>query len=318
MEVYTDPLFICQYCGRADFTRIWGLHRHEKHCEYNPDRVPGASTFKNRTHSEYTKELIRQKKTGVKLPEEICEKRRGIKLSPEHKAKISAGVKKALSDPNVRQKMSDTKKGEKNSFYNKHHTDESKKKIKDNHAECDGENNAFYGKHHSDETKKLIGDKNRGKPSPFKGKRVSTKSKLKRYNTMRRNKSFNSSDIEEKLKAYFDHNNINYIAQYRSDVYPYMCDFYFPDKDLYVEIQGTWTHGGMPFDKEDKACIDKLRYWEYKAEGSDFYKAAIHVWTVSDVNKREWAKAHNLNWIEIFSIDFDKCLKQILDYEYRE
>ena len=56
--------------------------------------------------------------------------------------------------------------------------------------------------------------------------------------TKRENKTFNSSSIEEKFNTYLIENNISFIRQYRSELYPYACDFYFPDYNLYLEIKG--------------------------------------------------------------------------------
>jgi hypothetical protein len=82
---------------------------------------------------------------------------------------------------------------------------------------------------------------------------------------------------------------------------------------LYIEIQGTWTHGFHPFDENNKSDIDKLKLWKEKAITSNFYKGAIDVWTIRDVIKRETAKKNNLNYLEIFSMDFDYCINQILN-----
>ena len=38
----------------------------------------------------------------------------------------------------------------------------------------------------------------------------------------------NSSKIENELEKYFTENDIKYISQYKSDEYPFSCDFYFP------------------------------------------------------------------------------------------
>lgn len=52
-----------------------------------------------------------------------------------------------------------------NSFYGKHHTEESKQKMRESHSKIDytGENNAFYGKHHTDESKQKIRESKLGK-----------------------------------------------------------------------------------------------------------------------------------------------------------
>lgn len=42
--------------------------------------------------------------------------------------------------------------GEDNPFYGKHHTEETREKMRQNHYDMTGENNPFYNKHHSNET----------------------------------------------------------------------------------------------------------------------------------------------------------------------
>jgi len=129
------------------------------------------------------------------------------------------------------------------------------------------------------------------------------------YQTKKKNNSFSTSKIEDQLKEYFDLNGVNYISQYKSDLYPFSCDFYFPDKDLYVEIQGSWTHGTHPFtgSEEDMETVEKWR-----SKGTKYYDNAVMVWSVRDVKKREVAKKNKLNWVEIFSCDLDECINELM------
>lgn len=132
----------------------------------------------------------------------------------------------------------------------------------------------------------------------------------KQYKTKKKNKSFNSSKIELELEKYFVEMGINYVSQYRSDKYPFACDFYFPDSNYYVEIQGSWTHGSHPFDCNNIDDINCLNEW--KTKESAFYKKAIYVWTEHDVKKRNIAKENRIKYLEIFSCNFDICLEQLI------
>lgn len=134
----------------------------------------------------------------------------------------------------------------------------------------------------------------------------------KQYKTKKDNHSFNKSKIEKELENYFIENNIKYISQYRSDEYPFSCDFYFPDSNYYIEVQGNWTHGRHPFDNTNTDDIEILNKWKSKSEKSKFYKNAIYVWTEHDVKKRNIAKENGLNYLEIFSCDFYTCLEQLV------
>ena len=129
--------------------------------------------------------------------------------------------------------------------------------------------------------------------------------KQKSYFTKRKNHTFCSSNIETKFGLWLINNNIKFEFQYKSNKYPFKCDFYFPDKQLYLEIQGNWVHGFHPFDKNNQNDINTLNKW--KSKNSKYYESAIKTWTISDVKKRIWAKEHNLNWIEVFTNNID-CL----------
>lgn len=132
-----------------------------------------------------------------------------------------------------------------------------------------------------------------------------------KYNdTHRLNRTFNTSKIEMDFKSYLDESNIEYVYQYKSDKYPFDCDFYIPYYDLYIELQGHWTHGKHPYvgSLEDQSIIDKWRGINTK-----FYNHAIYVWTELDVKKRQIAKDNKINYLEIFSINIDVCIKQLND-----
>lgn len=135
--------------------------------------------------------------------------------------------------------------------------------------------------------------------------------KRKGIETKRRNGTFNTSKPEITIRdALLKKFNV-VECQYRSDDYPFLCDFYLPEIDLYIEFQGLWTHGFRPFDSQDTQCLSQLNLWREKAKKSNFYKNAIHVWTVTDPLKRETAKENGLNWIEFFDMsEFNNWLEK--------
>ena len=133
--------------------------------------------------------------------------------------------------------------------------------------------------------------------------------KIRSYKTKKQNNTFNSSLIEKQFEAYLKENNINYKTQYKSELYPFFCDFYLPDSDLYLEINAHWTHGGHPFDSTSKE--DQLQLETWKSKNTKFYYNAIEIWTKRDVLKRETAKKNNLNYIEVFSNKLDKIIDVI-------
>ena len=113
--------------------------------------------------------------------------------------------------------------------------------------------------------------------------------------TKRRNKSFNTSKaekvIKENLIQLFGSKDVVY--QYSDERYPFNCDFYIKSRDLWIEVNGHWTHGCHWYDTvKDKAMV---RHWRQK--GSSFYKMALDVFTKRDVDKRLKAKESQLNYV---------------------
>ena len=137
-------------------------------------------------------------------------------------------------------------------------------------------------------------------------------SKEKSYQTKKLNKSFNSSSIEESFGCFLENMLIDFKRQYKSDLYPFSCDFYIPSIDLYIEIQGTWTHGYHPFDKDNIDDFEKLNLW--KEKNSPYYEQAIYTWSELDVRKRKIALDNKLNYLEIFSDNIDECISIFYDY----
>ena len=132
----------------------------------------------------------------------------------------------------------------------------------------------------------------------------------KMYKTKKKNKSFNTSQPELQISNLLQ-KTFKVICQYKSELYPFACDFYIPELDLYIEYNGTWTHGAMPFENNE-SCNRQLQRWQEKAKTSKFYQNAIYTWTDLDVRKRQTAKQNNLNWLEFFSMtEFNTWYKQI-------
>ena len=132
--------------------------------------------------------------------------------------------------------------------------------------------------------------------------------KQKIYETKKNNNSFNKSSIEEQFASWLDENNILYIRQYKSEQYPFCCDFYFPEKDLYFEINGHCVHNNHPFNPDNKKDIATLEKWKQK--GTKFYKNMIHVWTVTDPLKVKTANENNLNFKVVYSCDLNKVISE--------
>lgn len=126
----------------------------------------------------------------------------------------------------------------------------------------------------------------------------------RRYNTMKRNHTFNSSSTEEELFLYIKSRFPTVVRQYKDkNRYPYFCDFYIPELDYFIELQGYYTHGKHPFDPNSNKDLQLIEYYK-KKYGEDCQ--AITIWTIKDVEKRDCAKEHNLNFKEVWSLEDGK------------
>lgn len=97
---------------------------------------------------------------------------------------------------------------------------------------------------------------------------------------------------KERLGNKFGVNNV--IYNYRSDLYPFNCDFYIKSMNLYIELNFHWTHGSHPYNADNYE--DQLLLEKWKSKHTKFYEAAICTWTVRDVRKRQIAQENQLNY----------------------
>ena len=142
-------------------------------------------------------------------------------------------------------------------------------------------------------------------------KLLSEKTKQKRYETLRRNHTFNTSKIEEtiyeKLIDIYGKNDI--LREYKDkDRYPYRCDFYIKSLDLFIEVQGYYTHGKEPYNPN--SIRHQILVQKYK-ERYGTNCQPVTIWTIKDVEKRNKAKENNLKYLEIFHKDILKIKQDI-------
>lgn len=148
----------------------------------------------------------------------------------------------------------------------------------------------------------------------IKAKSHSEEALEKHYNTLQKNKTFKTSKLEDKcyyiLIQYFS----SVLRNYKSDVYPFRCDFYIPELNYYIECNFHWTHGGHWFDENNQDDINKVKNWSNR---SKYFDNAINTWTIRDINKRNYAKSNKLNYIILWTLDdFNKWVKS--NFELRK
>ena len=251
----------------------------------------------------------------------IAQSERAKNMPQETRDKISASVKKLHADPIQKQKYHQWKKG--NIPWNK-----GLKGVITQSAESNtlrvksfsetvianyGSLEAFYSRR--DELRREAVE---GKEQEIEDKKLNTiltnfgdldtyyrLKNEKAYITKKKNNSFNKSKLEEcwynYLCSLFPKEVIH--RQYKDDRYPFNCDFYIESEDLFIEINGHWTHGNHPFDPNDAKDVEKLKMWEEKSSNHKFYKIAIYVWTELDVLKYKTAVDNKLNYRRYYYSD---------------
>lgn len=131
--------------------------------------------------------------------------------------------------------------------------------------------------------------------------------------TKRKNGSFHTSKPEEDafllLAEVFGPHKV--YRNHYSAVYPYACDFVinpYPNKPcrlkdaIFIECNFHWTHGGEPYDESNPEHQKRLTSIKRKAKTSAYARAALEVWTVRDVAKRNLARSTALSWFEFWRL----------------
>lgn len=240
--------------------------------------------------------------------ESAKEKMRNHKKTDEHKKKISESRKGTHLSDETRNKLKGKKAWNKGkSSWCKGLNSENSEKIAQRNKKISesskGKPGTNTGKKFTDEHKRKIGGANRGRtPKPLTQEQLLIKT-TKQYLTRKKNNTFNTSQVENDFYTTLlkENQNKTIYRNYKDkERYPFYCDFYIVEDDLFIEVNAHWTHGGRPFDENDEACKQQLSEWQEKAKTSEFYKNAIETWTKRDVLKLETAKRNKLNYKTIY------------------
>lgn len=186
-----------------------------------------------------------------------------------------------LREAHVMKKMHDVKIGHIT-------TEETKKKI------------SLKNKGHqvSEKTRKAVSDAN--KRRTFEQLKIQVS---KSWLTKKANHTENTSKPEEEFykKLLKENTNKTIYRNYKDkERYPFYCDFYIKEDDLFIELNLHWTHGRHPFNEFDPKDQKLLNEWKEKAKTSKFYQQAIYVWTDLDPRKQKTARDNNLNYKTIY------------------
>lgn len=143
------------------------------------------------------------------------------------------------------------------------------------------------------------------------------------YEKMKQNNKCGSSKQEDKIYEYLIQLGYNVERFYKCDRFPYVCDFYLVDYDIFVEYNGSQYHNGRPYQGTEED-LNELRQLQQKhnnriaktGKTTSQYQSIINTWTVFDVNKRNFAKEHNIALLEIYKAknieDLDRQIKEFI------
>lgn len=121
----------------------------------------------------------------------------------------------------------------------------------------------------------------------------------------RENGTLSTSSSEDALYGllveYADQHGMTVVRQYRDEKrYPFAVDFYIPERDLFIELNGSWSHGGHWYETDREMDQKVVQTWLKKGKKSKYYRVALETWTQRDVRKREAARQAELNYVTLW------------------
>ena len=214
----------CENCGKIFYVCPCYVKEGTRYCcRKCADEARRGKASWNKGLTKETDERV-NKYAKTKLNKHFSEEHKRA-LSQSHKGKPSPRKGAKLSDE-TKLKISENKKGTVPWIKGKKHTQEALEKM----------SKARLGKTFSEEKKKEIA--------------------AKRLATRRKNGTMHYSKPEHDIKDLLIKKFITVYYQYRSQKYPFNCDFYIPTLDLYIEYQGHWTHGSKIFNENDEKDLE--------------------------------------------------------------
>lgn len=137
---------------------------------------------------------------------------------------------------------------------------------------------------------------------------------VKIYKTKKKNGTLWTSTFEDEsykeLCASYGKFNIKhqYVDEER---YPFFCDFYIKNLDLFIELNMHPSHGPHKFDANN--MDDILLVEELKNKGDTWSQCIIDIWTIRDIEKYNYADKYKLNYICVYPntySDFISLIKE--------
>lgn len=310
MYLKTESDGKCIQCGKeTDFLSV--SLGHKKHCCAKCAAKTGSQKFqetclrKYGVNTPFKSDEIKDKIKKTNLEKYGAE---NVFASEYGKQKMKEtnlekyGVEYVSRSKEIRAKANKTNL-EKYGAENVYASEYGKRKIKETNLEK-------YGYEHATSSPIIQEKVNKTCREKYGGRWCASQEILeKTLETQKKNKTLNTSKIEKELGIELRKIFPDLKTQYKSEDYPFMCDFYVPSLDLYIEYNGFITHNRRFFDKNNREDVEELNRYilrskELKKKNGNKttrYDILIEVWTYRDLLKLETAIKNNLNYVVWFN-----------------
>ena len=131
-----------------------------------------------------------------------------------------------------------------------------------------------------------------------------------------------TSNLERRLEKILKRKFKEVLPRYRDERYSrnsgykFECDFYIPELDLFIELNGHPSHENHPYNQNDIKDITKKLNLEKSDKGWD--KVLLETWTERDVEKLDIARKKALNYIILYPTNTIFNNKEFNDKKYSD
>lgn len=287
-EGFIDERF-CPICGK--FIEVTTAFHDHYRC--------GCDEHLNRARA-LCMERANLKKYGVKYPLQSKEIHAKTIASGKARGSFKIGAQKGMKIKI--EKYGDISNGKKISETRKNWTKERKDlwyaRVKATKLERYGDEN-----YHNIEKVKVTNLERYGVDNPSKAPEIKKLIAERAVAARKRNGTLSSSrNFEDKLVQYLRETYPEYtiLTQYKDERYPFRCDCYIKELDLFIEFQGSFYHNYRPFN----GSPEHISEYEKMLTKGEITKGIAKVWRYKDPEKREYAKKNGLNFLEYWEVGY--------------
>lgn len=225
------------------------------------------------------------------------------------------GVENVFASEKIKQKLKDT-------WTTKYGVDcpaksnQCKEKSKQTCRDKYGVDYSFQSTNNKEKSKKTMLQKY-GVDHNYKRPEIIENSKIKSHSLEIEQKRCRTKSKNHSLESYMKDNLIYiYEEEYFSEKYPFCCDVYIPDLDLYIEINNHWVHCDHFYDSTDPNDIIRFNKVSELAKTNKYYANCLKTWTIKDIQKRDTAMKNYLNYVVLWNKSHIDKFLELLNQNY--